>query len=90
MVKYSGIRLEFCHLRILFIVIQKWTQQILMWSVYENAKINFSLFFPSTKGSDVVQPEQEITVPLTVNHKTGEEDADKPGKGQENGGLYET
>ncbi|XP_038854196.1 uncharacterized protein LOC120051416 [Salvelinus namaycush] len=40
---------------------------------------------PEAKGSDVVQPEQEITVPLTVNHKTGEEDADKPGKGQENG-----
>ncbi|XP_071186103.1 CD48 antigen-like isoform X6 [Salvelinus alpinus] len=40
---------------------------------------------PETKGSDVVQPEQEVTVPLTVNHKTGEEDADKPGKGQENG-----
>ncbi|XP_029612819.1 uncharacterized protein LOC115196281 isoform X2 [Salmo trutta] len=45
---------------------------------------------PEVKDSDGVQPEQEIKVPLTVNHKTGEEDADKPGKGQENGGLYET
>ncbi|XP_042152695.1 carcinoembryonic antigen-related cell adhesion molecule 1-like isoform X2 [Oncorhynchus tshawytscha] len=42
------------------------------------------------KGSEGVQTEREIMVPLTVNHKAGEEDADKPGKGHENGGVYET
>ncbi|XP_064875005.1 carcinoembryonic antigen-related cell adhesion molecule 1-like isoform X3 [Oncorhynchus nerka] len=45
---------------------------------------------PEAKGSERVQTEREIMVPLTVNHKAGEEDADKPGKGQENGGVYET
>ncbi|XP_029612821.1 uncharacterized protein LOC115196282 isoform X2 [Salmo trutta] len=36
-------------------------------------------------GSDVVQPEQGVTVPLTANTKTGEDGADKAGKGQGNG-----
>uniref|UniRef100_A0A4W5JP00 Ig-like domain-containing protein n=1 Tax=Hucho hucho TaxID=62062 RepID=A0A4W5JP00_9TELE len=38
----------------------------------------------TAKGSDGVQPEQGVT--LTVNRKTGEDDADKAGNGQENGG----
>ncbi|XP_045061545.1 uncharacterized protein LOC121558595 isoform X6 [Coregonus clupeaformis] len=37
------------------------------------------------EGSDVVQPEQVVTVPLTANPKTGEDDADKAEKGQEKG-----
>ncbi|XP_045076298.1 uncharacterized protein LOC121558087, partial [Coregonus clupeaformis] len=39
-----------------------------------------------TTGSDIVQPEQEVTVPLTDINITGKEDADNAGKGQENGG----